>query len=56
MEDLWVSSTGLGRFFPMVRFGGEELERAVLGVPSEDCSFNGALFSSTKGSVYINDQ
>ena len=53
---LWVSSTGLGRFFPMVSFGREELERAVLGVLSEDCSFNGTLFSSTTRNVYINDQ
>ena len=37
MEDLWVSSTDLGRsLYGSIR--KEELERAVLGVPSVDCS------------------
>ena len=33
----------------MVRVEGEELERAVLGVPSEDCSFSGVLVFFNEG-------
>ena len=37
--------------------GGEELERAILGVLSVDCSFNKVLFFlRQKGSVYVSEE
>ena len=39
MEDLWVSSTDLGRSLPTVRFG-----RSKIGESSFGCSFYGLRF------------